>query len=336
MNSFIKSAMIVGYLIYFQMPPALADYESLEDHTYNLINSLDEAQQRELSFDFNHEARRDWTYLPWGHHGLALKDMSGEQQTAAMALLRTVLSQSGIKTVRDIFTLEETLHRQTWFKPFRDPKRYYMAVFGQPGPTPWSWRFSGHHLAINITAVGGQVRGTPFFTGANPALVTEGPDKGLRVLAGEEDDARALYLSLDDKLRIRALILDTAPSDIVTARDAEFELPCCEGLAASDMTQVQQQALLALVHRVTSRLQSDLAADLEASLAGDGVESLYFAWAGSAKPGEGHYYRIQGPTLLIEYDNTQNDANHIHLVLRDLRTDFGADLLEQHYSRYHH
>jgi hypothetical protein len=257
--------------------------------------------------------------------------MSDSQREATDAWVRGALSPSGVETYLGVIELERELWENTWFKWFRDPGKYYLAVFGNPGTeAPWSWRFAGHHLSINITHAEGGPWVTPFFTGANPATVLAGKRKGLRVLGIEEDMARALFLSLDSDQRRHALIDEDAPRDIFTAWDSEVELPCCEGLPAGDLTDGQRQELELLVKRVIDKLNPELAAGLKSRMHSAGFEELHFAWAGGAEPGQGHYFRVHGPTLLIEYDNTQHDANHVHMVLREPGLDFGGDPLRAH------
>lgn len=300
-----------------------------------LLAKLEGEQREDVRFEFDGGERRDWTYFPWGHHGVALKDMSPAARTATRAFVESALSEAGTETMDGILTLEEVLHRDAWIKLMRDPGRYYVALFGEPGEHPWGWRFEGHHLSINVTATARGVSGTPFFTGANPATVRDGPNRGLRVLGQEEDDARALFRSLNPSQRKAALIDEEAPSDILTGRDEKAEIECCEGIAAGELNAQQRQKLRQLMERIIDKLHPEIAATHWEGVENAGFDTLHFAWAGSDQAGEGHYYRIHGPTLLIEYDNTQNDANHAHLVLRDLRHDFGGDLLAEHYREEH-
>ena len=302
----------------------------------DLLDGLEAEQREQALFPLAAKERTEWTYIPLGHEGLPLREMSEDQRKATDTWVRSALSPSGVETYLGVLELENELWENTWFKWFRDPGKYYLAVFGNPGTqTPWSWRFGGHHLSINITHGEGGPWVTPFFTGANPATVTTGERAGLRVLGVEEDMARALMLSLDTDQRQKALIDEDAPWDIITGWDTEVELACCEGIAATDLSNGQRQELRLLVDRVIGKLDPALAAGLVARMEGAGIEKLYFAWAGGLQTGEGHYFRVHGPTLLIEYDNTQNDNNHVHLVLREPGLDFGGDPLRAHISDAH-
>jgi hypothetical protein len=212
-----------------------------------------------------------------------------------------------------------------------------VTIFGPPSKdAPWGWRFEGHHLSLNYTSVTDELAATPAFFGANPAEVPRGDRKGWRLLAAEEDRARALLGLLDDAQRAQAVIATAAPRDVITGADRHARLERFEGLPASAMTPAQRDTLLRLVEEYVHNMPPDVAAAQWAKMEEAGLDKLHFAWAGSARRGEGHYYRIHGPTLLIEYDNTQNDANHVHSVWRDLDDDFGEDLLRKHYDENGH
>src|SRR6185436_4368324 len=214
----------------------------------------------------------------------------------------------------------------------RDPGLYYASVFGKPGAAaPWGWRFEGHHLSVNVTQLPGEPPVVaPVFVGANPARVLSGPETGFRLLAAEEDLGRELVRMLPEARRKTALISETAYPEIVTANDPKVRPLELEGLAAADMNPAEQQQLRRLIELYTARLVPAAARDALARLERAGFGKVRFAWAGSIESGQKHYYRVHGPTLLIEYDNTQNDANHIHTVYRDLDRDFGGDVLRQH------
>jgi hypothetical protein len=219
----------------------------------------------------------------------------------------------------------------------RDPELYYVSVFGQPALTgTWGWKVEGHHVAVNVTMNNGKIiASTPTFLGSNPAEVREGPRKGLRVLAREEDLARDLLMALDANQRKTAIFEAKALPDIVTGESREAKMGAPVGLQGSKMNSKQVQMLTAILEEYAYRLSPDVAEETMKEVKKVGVGKLYFAWAGSEKRGEAHYYRIQGPDFVVEYDNTQNNANHIHSVWRDLKNDFGVDTLRQHYKTAH-
>jgi Protein of unknown function (DUF3500) len=226
--------------------------------------------------------------------------------------------------------------------PRRDPALYWFAVFGDPGAPadgrePWAWRIGGHHVAIQMTIAGGRVIGsTPSFLGANPAVVPSGPRAGERTLTGEEALARALLDALSPAARTVAIVDQVAPHEIHTSNSAHADVRSVpSGLRYAEMEPPAQAGLERLIRHYLGRAADEVAAsDWERAVA-DGLGDTTFAWAGAVEPGRGHYYAIRGPRLLIEYDNTQNGANHIHAVWRDPMNDWGEDLLAAHHRAAH-
>ena len=216
-----------------------------------------------------------------------------------------------------------------------DPGDYYVTVFGTPSPgEAWAWPFEGHHLSLNFSSPANRIVVTgPAFMGADPARVPSGPKAGWRPLGREEDLARALATSLSAEQRATAVVAAQAPRDIVTGSDREARLDSFEGLPASEMTAAQRETLFLLLDVYVGNMASDAARAWTTRIREQTPPSeLYFAWAGPSEPGHGHYYRIHSPAFLAEYDNTQDDANHVHSVWRDLENDFGGDALARHYE----
>jgi hypothetical protein len=303
----------------------------------NFLAALTPEQKTKATYEFQDEERFDWHFIPKPRKGLPFKEMTSPQRLLAQALLNSGLSQRGYMKATSIMSLEQILYEVENKSPNRDSDLYFVTLFGQPGDARWGWRVEGHHLSLNFTVGTDQVLGvTPSFYGANPAQILSGPRKGLRVLGGEEDLARKLVSSLNDEQRKLAVITNVAPRDIITGANRKAQTLEPMGIAAAKLQKSQQDMLFAVVKEYVFRYRNELAeADLKAiQEAGDA--KIYFAWAGGLEPGQGHYYRIQGPTFLLEYDNTQDKANHIHSVWRDLRNDFGEDLLRQHYDSTPH
>ena len=305
----------------------------------NLWASLTPDQKLKIGFDFKDPLRYDWHFIPRPRKGLPLKEMSGEQKALAHALLASGLSQSGFMRAETIISLEEVLKSIEKGKgPVRDTEAYFFNIFGKPGSPssssePWGWRVEGHHLALNFTIVGDKgVVGGPTFMGANPAEVKAGPRQGLRTLAEEEDLARKLVKSLDEGQRKKGVVQEEAPKDILSlaARKAKPLQPA--GIMMTDLKPEQKELLNSIIVLYAERLRPEVAGNDLGKIMKAGVDNIGFAWAGSDERGQPHYYRIQGPTFLIEYDNTQNNANHIHSVWRDFENDFGDDLLKKHYE----
>ncbi|MBI3490906.1 MAG: DUF3500 domain-containing protein, partial [Acidobacteria bacterium] len=220
----------------------------------------------------------------------------------------------------------------------RDTERYFFSIFSTPSARdPWGWRVEGHHVSLHFTVVNGiLVASSPSFFGSNPAEVREGPKKGLRILGAEEDAARALLLSLDASQRAKAIVDPKAPGDMITMANVNINPLSPSGIMADALNASQRDLLTKLIDVYTGYMASDLAEARTARLKKAGVEKVGFAWAGDIERGKKHYYRVQGPTFLVEYDNTQNDGNHIHSVWRDFEGDFGRDILREHLKSVAH
>jgi hypothetical protein len=303
------------------------------------LDCLSPEQLATAGFEFTNNERFNWHFIPKPRNGLTLKDMSDDQRALAKALLASGLSQQANTKAMTIMSMEQILHDMEQGKgPKRDPEMYYWSVFGDPsGKAPWGWRVEGHHISLNFTiandrAVAGAA---PGFFGANPAEVRDGPRKGLRVLAEEEDQGRAFVKTLAAPQLKKAVINEAAPKEIITGNQRQAAMPKFEGIAYADLSDQQKAALVDLVALYANRLRPELAqADMK-RIAQAGLDKIYFAWAGGLEEGAPHYYRIHGPNFLVEYDDTQNNANHIHSVWRDLEHDFGGDLLRKHYDQDH-
>jgi len=304
----------------------------------HFLTSLSEAQKTQVSFPFVAEERINWHFIPRPRKGLPLKEMDAAQRQLAHALLSAGLSQRGYLKATTVMSLEAVLRElEKDNSGRRDSDLYFFSLFGEPSESAnWGWRVEGHHLSLNFSLVKGQMLATsPSFFGANPAEVKQGPRQGLRALGREEDLARELLGSLDAKQRSVAVIDSTAPKDIITAASRKADIGEPKGLAAARLNKKQYELLTALLEEYAADMPEEAATARMEAARKAGPEKILFAWAGGPDRGQPHYYRIQGPTFLIEYDNTQNNANHIHSVWRDFNGDFGLDLLAAHYQQSH-
>jgi len=303
-----------------------------------LLAALDPPGQRRASFAFGDAERRNWHYVPRRRQGLPLKDMPAASRAATDELLKSALSPDGYAKATNVIRLEEVLRQLETFGFFRDPENYYVTIFGAPGSaTPWGWRLEGHHLSLNFTLVPGHpVAVTPTFMGANPATVPRGPLQGLRTLQHEQDLGLALARAAGPSLRPRLVIAPQSPGDIVSGPGRTDSLKTPAGVALGEMDAPQRALAMRLLATYARNMRGDIAEHELRTIHEAGVEHIHFAWAGPIDPAQPHYYRLHGPTVLIEYDNTQNDANHIHSVWHDPRNAFGADLLRAHYASGHH
>lgn len=300
------------------------------------LDALTPAQRLQAVYPLGDDERENWHFVPKDRAGVSLRDMTAAQIEQAEALVRAGLSERGAATTEAIIGLETVLFEMSG-AAYRDPKRYFFTVFGDPTPTgTWGWRLEGHHLSLNFTLVDGHpVAVTPVFMGSNPAEVRQGSAKGLRVLGPEEDLARALVTGLPPTLQAQALMAGGVPRDIVTGNQRMVVAAAPVGLSWSEFPRGAQESLQALVGHYAHRYRSEIARETLARIEETGWEQVYFAWAGGLAPGEAHYYRIQGPTFIVEYDNVQNGANHVHTVWRDFEGDFGRDLLREHHESSH-
>jgi len=302
------------------------------------LSALNATERSQANLGFGDTNRYDWHYIPRDRQGLPHKAMSESQSTLASALMDTALSDMGKEKARGIRQLDQILFERTG-RAIRDSELYYVTVFGEPADDgAWGWRVEGHHLSLNFTLEDGKViSSSPTFMGANPAIVREGSSAGMQVLHAEQNLARQLLQSFDAQQRANVVYASEPPRDIETRASRRAEPGDPRGLALRDMSDAQAAILRQLIAVYANRIQPELAQATLQKLRDAGESAIHFAWAGSAEPGEPHYYRIQGPSFLIEYDNRQSNANHIHSVWRDLTgADFGEDLLARHYAESPH
>ena len=305
------------------------------------VDSLDAEQRRVAIYDYMDGERIFWYYPPTNRHGLPLRDMTEQQRQLAHGLMQAGLSERAYEQAVGIIDLElilGELERRAGRRSFtRDPELYYWTIFGDPrdDSSPWGWRVEGHHISLNVSLWGdGLLSLTPFFFGTNPAEVPDGPQAGLRVLDRREDLAFDLVGSLDAAQTERAVIYPEAPWDILTFNATRAVMPAYQGLPASEMDADQWAVLDRLVDVYVDQAPADLAQDRQARIAAADGE-MHFAWAGPTERGLAHYYRIHGGNFLVEFDNRQNGANHIHSVWRDVENDFANDVLGEHLVLYH-
>jgi hypothetical protein len=344
MNTFLLATRWVALIATLQLGLVSARSHAAADEmaaaANKFLSGLTPEQRAKAAFDFKADDRLDWHYIPKERKGLTIKEMSGEVRQLAHALLRAGLSQHGYTKTTNIMSLEPVLHQlEGANRRFaRDQEMYHFFIFGKPeGKGTWGWRVEGHHLSANFTIIKGEYFGsTPSFFGSNPAEIRQGPRQGLRVLAEEEDFGRELIKSLDAAQRKTAIIETTAPKEILTEAKRRVKPLDMAGIAGAKLSATQRGLLMKLIREYVNRVRPDVAAEDLKKIEKAGIDKIHFAWAGGIEKGEGHYYRVQGPTFLLEYDNTQNNNNHIHAVWRDFENDFGEDLLRKHYQEVTH
>jgi hypothetical protein len=312
----------------------------MAEAAFNLLASLSPEQKERVLFPVGGKERLNWHYIPRERRGISFKELDGSQSKLVHALIATGLSQEGYRKAMTIMSLEKTLKEiEGPSRRFeRDPYLYFISLFGTPSKaSPWGWRVEGHHISLNFLIINEkQIASTPHFFGANPAEVPPGyPLAGLRTLQAEEDLARDLLAFLDPAQCSRTIIEAEAPADIITRADAHVSMDTPSGLSAEEMTKDQNRILFTLIREYLNRMPEDIAGRQLEQIEKEGTRYIHFAWAGPKERRQPHYYRIHGPSFLVEYDNTQNDANHIHSVWRDLRNDWGEYSIRRHYQESH-
>lgn len=337
-----RSAVLLSLLLLVASGPLAAHSDhapgtAMAEAAAAWLHALDADRRAQAVYPLADAERENWHFVPKARNGVPLKDMNPEQRRLARGLVAAGLSERGLLTTDAIIALEDVLFAMEGASR-RDRGLYYFTVFGRPDAHgTWGWRIEGHHLSLNFLIVDGtRIAASPMFFGSNPAEVRiEHAQKGRRALAAEEDQGRALMLALDEAQRGVALIATQAPADIITGNDREAKLAAPAGLPYARMTPEQQARLRALVAVYAERLRPEIAVAEIQRIADRGWDRVHFAWAGSLERGEAHYYRIHSPDFVIEYDNTQNGANHIHTTWRNFTGDFGRDLLREHHREAH-
>ncbi|MBA4409177.1 MAG: DUF3500 domain-containing protein [Bacteroidota bacterium] len=304
------------------------------------VNSLSEIQKKKAVFPFDEMNRYDWHYLPSTmaeRSGIAVKDLNSAQKLILDSLLQSYLSEEGFQRTKEIMGLEYFLKETEPTNLNRIPENYFVSVYGIPGKDrTWAWKFSGHHISLNYTVVNNQMAFAPFFFGAHPAVVKEGSKKGMRIIHDEEDLGFLLVNSFTQEQKQTAIFQLKAFSDIVTTNAVQVSPLKHVGIFARDMTHAQKTVLNKLIVAYLLSMPKPIAKIRMEKIIKEDLNLMSFGWAGGTGPRDPHYYRVQGKTFLIEFDNTQNNANHIHSVWRDFNGDFGEDLLKEHYQLSHH
>ncbi|MFI9817064.1 DUF3500 domain-containing protein [Saccharothrix variisporea] len=307
----------------------------IAEATRRFLDLLDEGQRAAAVRDVaDDDLRRTWAYTPGPRPGLVLGDLDRTQRKAVHGLLACVLSPHAYAQVAGVMALEDVLDDREGGRRDRHQGDYWTVLLGEPGSDePWGWRVEGHHLSVSVVVADGRVSATPFFLGANPARVTYRGRTVSQPLRLEEELARELLDRMGRTARGLAVVSDQPPPDLYTGNDSRIGDVEPQGVTPAQLDRASRGLLVGLVRYYLDRLHSDLADEEFDQL---DLDRLHFAWQGSASRGAGHYYRIQGPELLIEYDNTDNDANHAHTVWRRRSGDFGEDLLAAHRAAVKH
>jgi len=304
------------------------------------ISSLTASQKAKIVHEFKSNNRDDWHFVPWSSYerqGLPLKELRLSQKELVHKLLRSSLSDTGYKQTTEIIDLENVLAASSGDSVYRDSEKYYVSIYGDPTQEDvWMWTFEGHHVSLHFTTVADKVSYTPRFFGSNPGRIMEGARKGFSPLVHEEDMGLQLINMLSTTQKQTAIFNEKAYTDIVSFNKPVTEKPSDEGILVNNLTDPQKKLLMNIIYEYASTIPAEQAMTRISNIRKEELDEMRFAWAGATELGKAHYYRIQGKTFMIEFDNSQNNANHIHSVWRDFDGDFGRDLLKEHYNTHKH
>ena len=347
-----RAAMVFGFAMVINlvaiscgggMDDTQRDVAQMAEAANSLLASLSSSQRAQVTFDFDSDERERWHFIPpeaFERKGVPLKEMNETQRARAHELLRSGLSQRGYMTAQDIMEAEGILGLlEGEGRQFpRDPELYYVQVFGEPSTDDtWGWRWTGHHLSLQYTIVDGNVTvRAPSFCSANPAEVPSGPRVGMRAIARQEDTGRELFGSLTPAQREVAIIADEAPTNVVSPIRPQIDPLSPVGIGATELNSVQRMLLMDIIDSWIDLMNDDIASLRRSKVLSGGTDNITFAWAGGPLRGDVSYFRVQGPSFLIEFDNTQEDPNHIHAGWRDFDGDFGRDMLREHLAQVVH
>ncbi len=331
---------------------------SLEATVSQFLTTLSADELAKTTYAFSDTTRRRWTNLPVGmvpRAGIAYGALSDQSQLAFHRVLSALLSSQGYLKVNSIMALDDILN-VLYQQAFNDKKidekmlkmmqglkwahgNFYISIWGKPqAAEPWGLDFGGHHLALNITVKGNELTTSPLFYGTDPSEVKSGKYAGLRVLSKEEDYGFLLINALSAGQQTKAVMSQAVPKDIITSPQANQRITSYYGISAADFTADQKAILTMLLQEYIHNFEHQTAHRLFDKLLKTGLNKVYFAWIGSLDNNKPHYYIINAPDFLIEYDNVgfQNDGNHIHAILHEKGNDFGDDLLKRHYAEAKH
>lgn len=322
-------ACVAALLVAQQRSSVTPKADAMMQAAQAFLGTLSDEQKGQATFGFEDAERTNWHFIPRERKGLPLKDLEGDALKAAHRLIASGLSDAGYDQALNVMSLEEILYLleggdRDERRSKRDPQKYYLSVFGAPANSgAWGWRVEGHHLSLNYTIRDGVVvSSTPEFFGANPGTVDAGPGRFIRVLGPEEDIARQILKLCSDQQSKVTWISKEAPNDLRGGGVAQPVVTDPVGLKYADMTADQKELLASLLGEYLQNMPADIAAQRRQQIKAAGMENIHFAWWGSSEVNEPHYYVVQGPTFIVEYNNVQNSANHVHSIWRNIAGDF--------------
>lgn len=320
---------LMGALLVGQTKPAPNSALGMSDAAKAFLAAITPEQRKEASFTYDDPERLNWHFIPRPRKGLPLKALEGAPLQTAHKLIRSGLSEAGYEQASKVMSLEEVLYllepgEQAARRDRRDPTKYYISIFGEPSNTGlWGWRVEGHHLCLNFSIKDGKViASTPEFFGANPGTIDAGKERTLRVLGPEEDIARQILKLCTPEQQKLCWVSKQAPDEVPGPNVPQPVVGAAVGLPVSGMSADQKKLLEELLNEYLKNLPDDVEQERRAAIHTAGIDKVAFAWYGDPDLHQRHHYRVQGPTFVIEYNNTQNNANHVHSMWRNLAGDF--------------
>ena len=333
-------------------------FETLVTNSDSFLSSLSEEQRDALTFEFKNESRTKWTNLPVGmkpRKGVKIGEFSAESKVALHRVLTTILSSQGYLKVTGIMSLDDILNMiykdrlekgeisEKQFKRMMDldweRDNFFVSFYGKPDlKEPWGINIGGHHIGFHVTATDGDFSMTPLFLGTDPSEVITTEYAGLRVLSKEEDYGFLLINALNPAQKAKATQDVKTPRDFITSPDRPQMINEYTGIKAAELSASQKELLELVIKEYINNLSFGKAKEAFQKIEAAGFDNIYFSWIGSYEPHQNHYYVINGPTFLIEYDNAgfQSKGDHIHCIYREKGNDFGQDILKSHYSNHKH
>ncbi|PCJ93374.1 MAG: hypothetical protein COA50_13860 [Flavobacteriaceae bacterium] len=352
------SKILMGIFLVSSTATFSQTVKEINTATTEFLTTLSEDELKITVHPFLDSLRTQWTNLPVGlakRPGIKFGDLSNKSKIKFHHILTTLFSSQGYLKTTSIMNLDDILNKvyataynqkeiteKTYNQIKRldwDYKNYFVAVWNKPNATePWGLKFGGHHLSINLSVVGDDFSITPLFMGTDPSEVRTTKHAGLRVLSKEEDYGFLLLNSLSEEQRKIAVISGDTPGDIITDPASTGRIDTYYGIKAVDMTMAQKNILERLIKEYINNMEFEKATSAMQTIKKSGIDTIYFAWIGSHEPNKPHYYLINGPDFLIEYDNVgfQKDGNHIHSIWREKGKNFGEDILKTHYLNHKH
>jgi hypothetical protein len=349
---------VTAFLFLLSLSLQAQTFETLVSNSNTFLASLTESQRESMNFDFRNESRTKWTNLPVGmmpRKGVKIGEFSAESKVALHHVFTTVLSSQGYLKVTGIMTLDDILNMiykdrldkgeisENQYKRMMDldweRDNFFVSFYGTPDlKEPWGINIGGHHIGFHITAGDGDFSMTPLFLGTDPSEVLTTEYAGLRVLSKEEDYGFLFISALNEAQKAKATQTIETPKDIVTSPDRPQMITKYSGIKASELNSSQKELLEVVIKEYINNLNFGKAKEAFSKIEAAGFDNIYFSWIGSYEPHQNHYYVINGPTFLIEYDNAgfQSKADHIHCIYREKGNDFGEDILKSHYSHHKH